>query len=173
MSGAPRELPSPSELRRRADEDLGFPLPGPARVGRTRAGALAAAVVVVIAAAFIVGYLPKRRARAVLESSSQRAEETPARVGIVKPKIAASAGAIILPGAIQPLQETVLYSRANGFVRRWQADIGDRVKEGQLLAEIDTPELDQELVAARAQLAQARASIQQSKANREFARTSL
>ena len=49
----------------------------------------------------------------------------------------------------------MLYPRASGYVRRWHVDIGDKVKEGQLLAEIDTPELDQQLAQARAQLAQA------------------
>ena len=170
---APTEMPATADSRRRGDDELGFALPGPTRVGRTRAGALVAAALVVLAAAFVVGYLPRYRARTVLEASARETEQAPARVIVVKPKTAASAGAIILPGSIQPLQETVLFSRANGFVRRWLADIGDKVKEGQLLAEIDTPELDQELVAARAQLAQANATIQQSKANREFARTSL
>ncbi|HXI55665.1 MAG TPA: efflux RND transporter periplasmic adaptor subunit [Polyangia bacterium] len=161
------------ESATRAGDDLGFALPAATKVGRTRAGALIATALVVVGAAFLLGYLPKQRARAVLEESSRRAEGALVRVSVIKPKLAARAGAIVLPGSVQALQETVVYSRANGYVRRWLADIGDKVKEGQLLAELDTPELDQELVAARAQLAQAQASILQSKANRDFARTSL
>jgi RND family efflux transporter MFP subunit len=162
-----------NETRRQAETELGFALPAPARVGRTRAGALGAVVLVVVGAAFLLGYLPKEKARAVLEETSRRAEDAPARVSVLTAKLVASAGAITLPGSIQPLQETMVYSRANGYLRRWLVDIGDKVDEGQLLAEIDTPELDQELVAARAQLAQAQASIAQSKANRDFAKTSL
>lgn len=169
---APSELPNRSRPSA-SDHDTGFALPAPVRVGRTRASALIATVLVVLGAAFLLGYLPRQKARAVLEGSSRRAEDALARVSVVKPKITASAGAIVLPGSIQALQETMLYSRANGYLRRWLVDIGDKVKEGQLLAEIDTPELDQELVAARAQLAQAEASIVQSRANRDFARTSL
>ena len=161
------------ESATRAGDDLGFALPAATKVGRTRAGALIATALVVVGAAFLLGYLPKQRARAVLEESSRRAEGALVRVSVIKPKLAARAGAIVLPGSVQALQETVVYSRANGYVRRWLADIGDKVKEGQLLAELDTPELDQELVAARAQLTQAQASILQSKANRDFARTSL
>ncbi|MEA2697984.1 MAG: hypothetical protein QOI66_2255 [Myxococcales bacterium] len=156
-----------------ANDDLGFVLPAATKVGRTRAGALIATALVIVAAAFLLGYLPKQRARAVLVESSRLAEGALVRVSVIKPKLAARAGAIVLPGSVQALQETVVYSRANGYVRRWLADIGDKVKEGQLLAELDTPELDQELVAARAQLAQAQASILQSKANRDFAKTSL
>ncbi len=69
------------------------------------------------------------------------------------PKAGSSDRAIALPGSVQPLEETVIYARASGYVRKWYVDIGDKVKEGQLLAEIDTPELDQELDQARAQLA--------------------
>src|SRR5947199_6119702 len=58
---------------------------------------------------------------------------------------------LILPGTFQAFQETTIYPRANGYVKSWKADIGDNVKEGQLLAEIETPEVDQQLAQARAQ----------------------
>jgi RND family efflux transporter MFP subunit len=74
---------------------------------------------------------------------------------------------------VQPLEETTVYARASGYVRKWHADIGDKVKEGQLLAELDTPELDQELDQARAQLLQAQATLVQSKANRGLSQTNL
>jgi len=92
---------------------------------------------------------------------------------VVAPKVTASDRAIALPGSVQPLEETLIYARANGYTRRWLVDMGDKVKEGQLLAEIDTPELDQELEQGRAQLAQAQASIGQSVANRDFSKTTL
>jgi RND family efflux transporter MFP subunit len=67
----------------------------------------------------------------------------------------------------------VLYPRANGYIEHFDVDIGDRVKEGQLLAVIETPELDQQLDQARAQLAAAEASLAQAKANRDYSLTSL
>src|SRR6185312_1661765 len=80
---------------------------------------------------------------------------------------------MLLPGSVQPLQETTIYARASGFVRRWDADIGDKVKAGQVLATIDTPDLDQEVAQGEAQLKQAAASLVQAKANRDLARANL
>ncbi len=79
----------------------------------------------------------------------------------------------MLPGSVQPLQETTLYPRASGYVRKWKVDIGDRVKSGQILAEIDTPELDQQIKQARAQIEQLRASLVQARANSEYSRQTL
>src|SRR5437870_6025877 len=58
---------------------------------------------------------------------------------------------LILPGTFQAFQETTIYPRANGYVKSWKADIGDNVVAGQLLAEIETPEVEQQLAQARAQ----------------------
>jgi RND family efflux transporter MFP subunit len=71
---------------------------------------------------------------------------------------------LTLPANIEGFQATLLYARVNGFLRQWHADIGVRVKRGQLLAEIDTPEMDQELEEARAKLAQGRADLETAKA---------
>ncbi len=57
---------------------------------------------------------------------------------------------LILPGTFQAFKETTIYPRSNGYVKSWKADIGDNVKEGQLLAEIETPEVDQQLAQAKA-----------------------
>src|SRR5213592_3744821 len=57
---------------------------------------------------------------------------------------------LILPGTFQAFKETTIYARANGYVKDWKVDIGDDVKEGQLLAEIETPEVDQQLAQAKA-----------------------
>ncbi len=152
---------------------LGFSLPPPARLTMTRALSIGALVVVVLGGAFTATYLPKRRARASLEESTKISEHALMRVEVVSPKLAASDHAISLPGSVQPLEETIVYSRANGYVQRWLVDIGDKVKEGQLLAELDTPELDQEGLQARAQLAQAEAGVLQAKANRDFSNNNL
>lgn len=57
---------------------------------------------------------------------------------------------LVLPGNIEAFQETTIYPRSNGYVKAWKVDIGDEVKEGQLLAEIETPEIDQQLAQAKA-----------------------
>jgi RND family efflux transporter MFP subunit len=77
---------------------------------------------------------------------------------------------VVLPGNIQAIEETPIYARANGYVRRRLADIGDPVRGGQLLAEIETPELDQQFMQARANLQQARATLVQTRATLELAR---
>jgi RND family efflux transporter MFP subunit len=93
------------------------------------------------------------------------------RVEVLSAKELSSDHALALPGVVRPLEEAKIYSRSQGYVRRWLVDIGDKVKEGQLLAEIDTPELDAQLAQARAQLAQAQAAVKQSQAQRDFAKS--
>ena len=75
---------------------------------------------------------------------------------------------ILLPGTIQAFADAPIYARTNGYLKRWYADIGARVRAGQLLAEIDTPEVDQQLQQARAELgtAQANARLAQTTAER-------
>jgi RND family efflux transporter MFP subunit len=125
------------------------------------------------AGAFVLGYLPRHRARAALEEGVVEVSHSLPRVDVIVPKPGKGDHAIALPGTIRPLEETTVYSRANGYVRRWLVDIGDKVTEGQLLAELDTPELDQELVAAQAQLAQAKAGIVQAQAKRDYSNMDL
>ena len=152
--------------------DLGFELPPATAISSRRLTVLAALVVLGLLAAFAVGYLPRRQARAALVEEVAGRSTTP-KVAVVTPKLGASTRALELPGSVEPLQETVLYARASGFVRRWLVDLGDHVKEGQVLAEIDTPELDQELAQAKAQLAQAQAQLVQAQANQALAGANL
>ena len=69
-----------------------------------------------------------------------------------------SSGELLLPGTLEAVNETNLYARVQGFVKRLNADIGQHVSQGQVLAEIDTPELDQQLLSAEADRANSRAS---------------
>ena len=69
-----------------------------------------------------------------------------------------SSGELLLPGTLEAVNETNLYARVQGFVKRLHADIGQHVAQGQLLAEIDAPELDQQILAAQADRANSRAS---------------
>jgi RND family efflux transporter MFP subunit len=156
----------------RAD-DLGFDLPPPAAPSRARVAAGLLALLALLGAAFAVGWLPRHRARGELVAETRSAGEGTLRVQVVKPALKSSDRAFALPGSVQALEETVLYPRANGYVRSWKADIGDRVAEGAVLAEIDVPEVDQQLAQARAQLAQAEAGRVQAEANRAYSRAAL
>jgi hypothetical protein len=95
------------------------------------------------------------------ESLLVRATEENAvlRVNVVHPKLGAPTEELVLPGNMEPFTDAPIYARTNGYVRRWYVDIGAHVKAGQLLAEIETPEVDQQLSQARAQLATSQSKI--------------
>jgi RND family efflux transporter MFP subunit len=81
-------------------------------------------------------------------------------VSVVQPKRTASAEEIILPGNIQPFISSPIYARTDGYLKKWYFDIGAHVKAGQLLAIIETPEVDQQLAQARSTLATAQANLE-------------
>ena len=130
---------------------------------------IAAAVVLLLAAGFLAGYLPRRLARGRLAAATPTAPVAP-RVSVVK-ALAVDAGRLLtLPAGLVANQQTLVYARASGYVSRWLVDIGDRVKKGQLLVQLDTPELDKQLAQARASLAQTIAALRQAQANRDLAK---
>ena len=92
------------------------------------------------------------------------------KVEVVRPKPLQSDQALVLPGIARAFDETKIYPRTTGYVRRYLVDIGDKVDKDQLLAEIDTPDLDAQLAQARAQLAQAKAAVQQTIAQRDYSK---
>jgi membrane fusion protein, multidrug efflux system len=119
----------------------------------------------VLAALFLIGFLPRHFARNALAAP---ASEIP-RVDVIVPRVQSGARTLTLPGSLQAQEATAVYARATGYVRRWLVDIGDKVENGQLLAEIETPDLDQQLVQARATLQQMRAALEQAAANQKYA----
>src|SRR5260370_6998396 len=80
-------------------------------------------------------------------------------VSVVSRQRSAPSQEIVLPGNMQPFMSAPIYSRTNGYLKSWHADIGAHVKKGQLLAEIETPEVDQQLQQARGNLATAQANL--------------
>ncbi|MDI1483835.1 efflux RND transporter periplasmic adaptor subunit [Polyangium sp. y55x31] len=154
-------------------DDLGFDLPQPAALSRTQVFAACTALVLVLGGVFAVTYLPRRSARAALEAGVKAAETTAPRVEVVAPKVTSSDRSLVLPGSIRPLEETVVYPRVSGYVRKWNVDIGDKVEEGQVLAEIDTPELDRELMQASAEVTQAKAALLRAEASRDLSKSNL
>ncbi len=153
--------------------DLGFELPPPASLSPTRVVLLCTCAVGAIGIAFLVAWLPRHKAQSSLAQETNAAELNGARVNVVKPKVMTSDRALVLPGTVAPLASITINSRANGFVKKWYADIGDHVKENELLAELDTPELDQQIAQSRAQLMQTQANVQQAIANADFSKANL
>jgi len=98
-------------------------------------------------------------------------------VSVIHPKLGALKTEVVLPGNIQAYTDSPIYARSSGYLKKWYVDIGGRVKAGQLLAEIEAPEVDQQVLQAKAALdqaeaalEQARATYQQGKTNEELAR---
>ena len=111
-----------------------------------------------LAVVFFAGILPRLRATAAL--GSRAAASARPVVNVVVARVSSARSEITLPAAIEALQDTPIYARTTGYIASWSADIGDRVKAGQVLAVIDGPDLDQELNQARATLAQAKANLE-------------
>ena len=124
--------------------------------------------VVTLVLLFLVGFLPRWHARKALVDATAAAGDA-REVSVIHPRMEEGRRSLTLPGNLQALEATAVYARATGYVRRWYADIGDRVTEGQLLAELDTPDLDQQLENARKMLNQTRASLEQAAANEKYA----
>lgn len=119
----------------------------------------AAVIVVSLAAAGALtsGILPRVTARTTLrKETAQMAVPT---VAVIRPERTAQAEEIVLPANVQAFISAPIYARTNGYLKKWYADIGAHVKEGQLLAEIETPEVDQQLQQARADLGTAQANL--------------
>ena len=95
----------------------------------------------------------------------------PPPVDVVIARPATAGQDLVLPGETSAWFETTIYARVNGYVAKWLVDIGDHVKKGQILATIETPELDAELQAARAQLRSSQAQVGARKAEAEFSKT--
>jgi RND family efflux transporter MFP subunit len=118
---------------------------------------LAIALIAVVTL-LVSGIWSRVRARTTLNAETAQAA-LPA-VSVVSPKRTAPADEIILPGNVQPFITSPIYSRTNGYLKKWYFDIGARVKQGQLLAVIETPEVDQQLQQARSNLLTAQANLE-------------
>jgi len=124
---------------------------------RVGIGAGVVAILVVVAGISV-------RSGATRDLAAVSQEAAVPTVTTIAPDRSGAAGALVLPGNIQAYNSAPIYARTNGYVRRWLADIGDRVGAGQSLAILDAPEIDQ-------QLAQAEADYQTALANQRLART--
>jgi multidrug efflux pump subunit AcrA (membrane-fusion protein) len=143
-------------------QDSTSPSPSLGQIGgnkSSRKTRLTALLVLLLVAAVLLisGILSRTRARANLRTeTAQMAVPT---VSVVTPKRTTPAQEIVLPANVQPFITSPIYSRTNGYLKKWYFDIGAHVKKGQLLAVIETPEVDQQLAQSRSNLATAQANL--------------
>lgn len=131
----------------------------PQASSRTARGLLLTAllVAIVLACVIFVGLTVRAHAKSALQRETL-ANSIPT-VAVVHPKVTAGAEEIVLPGNMQAFVDTPIWARASGYLKAWYVDIGARVNKGQLLAEIEAPEVDQQLRQARANLATDEANL--------------
>lgn len=113
-------------------------------------------ILVVVAGIVVAGIIPRIRAKAALKTET-RELAVPA-VSVIHPQRGAPSQEIILPGNMQAFIDSPIYARTNGYLKKWYVDIGGRVKAGQLLADIETPEVDAQFHQAQADLKTAQAN---------------
>ncbi|MEH1818897.1 MAG: efflux RND transporter periplasmic adaptor subunit [Nostoc sp.] len=119
---------------------------------------------VFFASLLAIGILPRLSQKSELQAAVKEASTVPS-VNVIAPRRATGATKVELPGSVVALNQTTIYARSTGYLRRWYADIGDRVRAGQLLAEIDSPDTDQQVLQAKAEFVQAQANVSQARAN--------
>jgi RND family efflux transporter MFP subunit len=162
-----------ADLKRQLEEQKKLAHPGghqnrrPSTVSLVLIALFLTALIVV---GFFVGYLPRQRREAVLAAETKETGQTLPVVNVSKVTRSADNSLLVLPGNIQAVTEAPILARATGYIRKRYVDIGDRVKAAQVVAEVEAPELDQQILQASAVIAQARSSVQQADAAIQQAR---
>lgn len=134
---------------------------------------LAAIVVAVFAVVFFVGFLPRHSRNKTINQQAQQERNAPPVLTVETVKRAGNGGGLVVPGTTTPLVEAYIYARANGYLKRRLVDIGDHVHKGQLLAVIDSPDLDRQVDQAREQLRQTEAQLTQQQTQLSLARITV
>lgn len=147
----------PTESRSDMTARPGAPVP-PRRRRFPRRWLLVGLLVIGVALTAVFGIQPRIEARAALEKETTA--RTAMTVTVLRAKPANATHDVVLPGNMQPFVSTSIYARTSGYLARWHADIGQHVKAGALLAEIDTPEIDDQLRQAQADVARMAADYQ-------------
>jgi RND family efflux transporter MFP subunit len=156
-------------LRRELDlqkhaKDAHSPLTHPSRPSAKKLIGLLFVVAIVFGAAFVLGYFPHQKQELQLVAEANAHKETLPEASFAVAQRGSLDGSLVLPGNIQAVTEAPILARAEGYVVHRYVDIGDRVTEGQLLAEIEAPDVDQQVLQARASMEQAKADLERSKA---------
>lgn len=141
----------------RANAQQNERLPDPAPAPTSRGKMLVGAVLLVLITAGAVTFLNRRSETDALAKETE-AVAVPT-VAVVQPKSEPGTDELVLPGNLQAFEESPIFARTNGYLLRWYKDIGSKVQKGELLAQIDTPEIDQELLQARAGREQVKSAL--------------
>jgi RND family efflux transporter MFP subunit len=143
----------------KAEGSNSIPTPGeaPRKSSPGRTAAMLLIVAVVVGFLVISGIVPRLRSRKALAAETN--ELAAPTVLVIQPKQGAPSQEILLPGNIQAFVDAPIYARTNGYLKRWYFDIGSHLKQGQLLAEIESPEVDQQLSQAQADLGTVTANL--------------
>ncbi|MBS1812434.1 MAG: efflux RND transporter periplasmic adaptor subunit [Acidobacteria bacterium] len=177
-------LPPTEETTSKQQAEKPQPISAPARK-RSKTAFFGVALLLIIL--LIAGILPRLKRHNELAAMTHEQEQSLPVVTVAGPRKAEATNELILPATTQAIQETMIYARHGGYVRRWLAGMGQDVRAGQLLAEISAPESDQQLGAARqeaveaeqtvtqtrSELGQVQASLEQAEASLKQARTNL
>ena len=177
-SSEERLLRENQELKRRLAELEGraHGVSAPAvlwRPSRVTLWSLALGAALLIALAFVSGFVPFQKRNATLRAEAAEEAQSLPRVEVITVARAPTKSALQLPGSIQAVTEAPILARADGYVRRRIADIGDRVHSGQAVAEIEAPELDQQVLQAKATLEQAQAALEQAQASYQQGKSNM
>jgi multidrug efflux pump subunit AcrA (membrane-fusion protein) len=147
--------------------------PESTRSMRGRVTRIVGVTVVALVSLVAVGFAPRLSRHDELAAAARPANVSVPSVTVMVPPRASRVTDLVLPGTIQAIQETAIYARVDGYLKSRLVDIGDRVQSGQVLAEIDAPELDQQLSQAKATLTQAEATLAQARSSLLQARATL
>ena len=151
MSSQTEYLKQPSEQGPSADAVV-------TRKSARRSWLVLAAALIVTGTLLVTGIWSRLRARSILKAETAQVALTP--VSVLSLKQTAPSQELILPGNVQPFITSPIYARTNGYLKKWYVDIGAHVKQGELLAVIETPEVDQQLQQARSNLLTAQANLE-------------
>jgi RND family efflux transporter MFP subunit len=150
-------LPHTEDRQQTGEQTLPLNRAGAGKRSR-KAWLVLAIAVIAVAALLVSGIWSRVKAGTALRAETAQAALPP--VAVVSPKQTVPTDEIILPGNVEPFITSPIYSRTNGYLKKWYFDIGAHVKKGQLLAVIETPEVDQQLQQARSNLLTAQANLE-------------
>jgi len=126
-------------------------------------------LVAMVAGLFLAGMIPRVNRQKALAAEAERVRNERPRVMVAHPRAEAPSTEVLLPGDVRPMEETVIHARTEGYVSRWTADIGDVVQQGTLLVELSTPEIDQQLREAEAEVTRLHAELRRVQAEAKLA----
>jgi RND family efflux transporter MFP subunit len=175
-AAATRQRPEPAPLppREQHDEAAAHHVPTGHRPS-TWIGVLVFALALAAGLAFLYirGEKARKHSAAELEAEVRHSAEEPTAVDVVRVQPSPAQTLLTLPGEARSFYETTIFARTSGYLSKWYVDIGDRVSEGQVLATIETPELDDQLTAAKAKVRQLNSEVHVAETAANFAKTSF